>query len=236
MNLPISYRKDRHVVPPGFLPSKPLDKPLEQLSKRELNDRYLRNRDILNGPGPSTESHQRFLREQAAIENILGMEHLQNGLDRTHITEDDPMGEPAAVLSRTVDTKRRILGRYHNNLQQRGTTVALGLDEAIALEQKAHIVEMERKKQEEEKRQRGLPRPGEMLTYEERAAMIWSYMNAKPSESDEEDAHWNDSDEDEDENDPSTWFEEEDETQGQPLIDPDELIDIIRLDESHWHD
>lgn len=35
---------------------------------------------------------------------------------------------------------------------------------------------MERKKQEEEKRQRGLPRPGEILTQEERAARIWAYM------------------------------------------------------------
>lgn len=59
--------------------------------------------------------------------------------------------------------------------------------------------------------------------------------NAKPSESDEEDQYWNEDDEDEDEEDPSTWFEEEDETQGQPLIDPDELADIILVDDSHWH-
>lgn len=70
---------------------------------------------IGNNRGPSTTSHQRVLKEQLTIEAMLGMEHLQNGLDRTHITEDDLMGEPAAVplVSRTVDTKRRILDRYY---------------------------------------------------------------------------------------------------------------------------
>lgn len=146
------------------------------------------------------------------------------------------MGEPTAATSgsRVVETKRRILGRYYDqSQQQRGTTVALGLDEAIALEQQAYAVEMERKKREEEKRYRRLPRPGENLTQEEVAARIWAYMNVKPTESDEEDEDWNESDEDDD--DPATWFEEEDETQGQPLIDPDELADIIRVDDSHWH-
>lgn len=111
---------------------------------------------------------------------------------------------------------------------------------------------MERKKREDEKRYRRLPRPGENLTQEEVAARIWAYMyanllcaaecaenyltasrNTKPSESDEEDEDWNENDEDED--DPATWFEEEDETQGQPLIHPDELADIIRVDDIHWH-
>lgn len=131
--------------------------------------------------------------------------------------------------------------------------MALGLDEAIALEQQAHVAEMERKKSEEEKRSRRLPRPGENLTQEEVAARIWAYMyanllcaeeyaeshltasrNRKPTESDEEDEDWNESGEDDDD-DPATWFEGEDETQGQPLIDPDELADIIRVDDSHWH-
>lgn len=236
MELSTSPKSDRRTVPPGFLPFKSHNRPLEELTQRELNDRYLRNKSILDGPGPSTASHQRLLSEQAAIENILGIEHLRDSLYKTHITEDDPMGEPATATSgsRVVETKRRILGRYYDqSQQQRGTTVALGLDEAIALEQQAYAVEMERKKREEEKRYRRLPRPGENLTQEEVAARIWAYMNVKPTESDEEDEDWNESDEDDD--DPATWFEEEDETQGQPLIDPDELADIIRVDDSHWH-
>jgi hypothetical protein len=60
-----------------------------------------------------------------------------------------------------------------------------------------------------------------------------SHRNAKPSESDEEDGDWN---EDDDETDPSKWFEydEDDGRQGQPLVDPDEIADIIRVDDSRW--
>lgn len=50
MNSPTSPKASNRPIPPGFLPSKPHDRPLEELSKRELNDRYLRNKNILNGP------------------------------------------------------------------------------------------------------------------------------------------------------------------------------------------
>ena len=97
--------------------------------------------------------------------------------------------------SRTVDAKRRAIGRYHavsylthsmqktdvdyfphKNTQQRGTTAALGLDEAMELEQKANAAALERQKQDIERRlQRGLPLPGE-LTREEREARMWAFM------------------------------------------------------------
>ena len=59
--------------------------------------------------------------------------------------------------------------------------------------------------------------------------------NAKPTESDEEDEDW---DYDDDDDDPSTWFvdEEDDGRKGQPLVDPDEISGIIRVDDSRWDD
>ncbi|KAF8528768.1 hypothetical protein BU17DRAFT_79924 [Hysterangium stoloniferum] len=230
-------------IPAGFLPfSRPQQKRLDQLTHRELLERYAQNKNILNQPIPSTSSHhQRVITEQAAIEEILGMEALQQGIARTHITEvDHPMDStdtsPPPPQSRAVETKRRLIERYYGgNTKQRGATKSLGLDEAMALEQKAHLAALERKKQEEERRrQYGLPRPGEFLTREEREARIWAYMNTKPSESDEEDEDWNENDENE--TDPSRWFEydEDDGKQGQPLVDPDEIADIIRVDDSHW--
>lgn len=58
--------------------------------------------------------------------------------------------------------------------------------------------------------------------------------NAKPTESDEEDEDWDE----EDNEDPSTWFddEEDDGRKGQPLVDPDEISSIIRVDDSRWGD
>jgi hypothetical protein len=60
------------------------------------------------------------------------------------------------------------------------------------------------------------------------------HRNAKPTESDEEDEDWDEDDDD----DPSTWFvdEEDDGRKGQPLVDPDEISSIIRVDESRWGD
>lgn len=56
--------------------------------------------------------------------------------------------------------------------------------------------------------------------------------NAKPTDSDEEDADWSVSS-DEDDDDPANWFEydEGEESQGHPLVDPDDLLDLIRVDE-----
>jgi len=60
---------------------------------------------------------------------------------------------------------------------QRGSTAALGLDEAMALEQKAHAAALAKQKHELEKHlQRGLPLPNEILTREEREARIWAFM------------------------------------------------------------
>jgi len=55
--------------------------------------------------------------------------------------------------------------------------MALGLDEAMLLEQQATLAARERKKQEEERRQRkGLPIKGEILTQQQREAKIWAFM------------------------------------------------------------
>jgi len=162
------------------------------------------------------------------------MATLEDGLFKTHITQDVPMDIPASSSppSRTLEAKRRAIGRYHADTIQRGSTAALGLDEAMELEQRAHATALEKHKHELEKRlQRGPPLPGEILTREEREARIWAFMNAKPTESDEEDEDW-----DEDDEDPSTWFEddEDDGRKGQPLVDPDEIASIIRVDDGQW--
>ncbi|KIJ37401.1 hypothetical protein M422DRAFT_69341 [Sphaerobolus stellatus SS14] len=232
----IASSPPKREVPAGFLPSS-RNKPqkLELLSRRELLDIYNRNKRILDQPAPSTSSyHQRLIHDQATIEGILGVEIIQDALSKTHITEDDPMGEPvpSSPPSRTVDAKRRALARFYTNTTQKGTTRALGLDEAVQLEQQAHMVAAERQKQEDERRRRqGLPVRGEVLSNAEREAKIWAFMNAKPSESDEEDVGWNATDS-EDEDDPSNYFDysDDEEAKGHPLVDPDELADLIRVD------
>lgn len=114
--------------------TKPHARPLEQLSRRELLDLWNQNKKILDEPyreilsylsvyftynlrrTPSTSTyHQRILAEQSAIETVLGMATLEDGLYRTHISQDESMDIPisSSPPSRTVDAKRRAIGRYH---------------------------------------------------------------------------------------------------------------------------
>lgn len=78
----------------------------------------------------------------------------------------------------------------------------LSLQEAIDIEQKAHIQDLERRQRAEERRSRtGMPRGDEMqsLSRQERERRIWAFMTHQPTDSDLED-------EDEDEEDPSSWL------------------------------
>lgn len=61
---------------------------------------------------------------------------------------------------------------------------------------------------------------------------VYRHRNTKPTESDEEDENW----QDEEDEDPSMWFEDEEDDgrKGQPLVDPDEIASIIRVDGGRW--
>lgn len=128
-------QQSRRNVPPGFLVStKPHARSIQQLSRRELLDLWNQNKKILDEPygqllcslifimylflcrTPSTSTyHQRILAEQNAIETVLGMATLEDGLYRTHISQDESIDIPmsSSPPSRTVDAKRRAIGRYH---------------------------------------------------------------------------------------------------------------------------
>jgi len=107
------------------------------------------------------------------------------------------------------------------------------MQEAMELERQAFLNDKEREQRIlDKKRRQGIPVNGEILTRKEREARIWAFMNQKPTESDLED----DSDMDSDDDDPSTWFEDDqdDGRKGQDIIEPDyeDLSDVIRIDES----
>lgn len=145
----------------------------------------------------TSNDHQKIIDEQSDITTRIGLEVIEKGLHNTHLTPDDAMDICPTPLSRTVEAKRRAIGRYQavshfapsclalhaliklppQNTPQRGTTAVLGLAEAIEIEQKAHVAALERQKQKMEKRmQRALTLPGEELTREEREARLLAFM------------------------------------------------------------
>jgi hypothetical protein len=129
------------------------------------------------------------------------------------------------------------------------------LQEAIELEREAHVQDLKRQQDIiDKKRRQGIPIPGEVLSRKEQEARIWAFMsvhfivnrlseqglnalniqpmivfrNYKPTDSDLED------DSDGESDDPSTWWDDEDEqdgVKGQQIVQPDEdLSDVIRID------
>ncbi|KAF9451637.1 hypothetical protein P691DRAFT_807254 [Macrolepiota fuliginosa MF-IS2] len=243
---PTSPRRKQQTVPPGFRPSpRPKQRPIAEMTLRELQDLHRLNSNILSSPGASTSTYvQRILAEQAAVESRLieldGMETINIGLKNTRISGEndmiiDPTPEPST--SRTLEAKKKALARF-------GQSFALGpnhgngpsgfsMQEAMELERQAFVKDKEREERIiEKKRRQGIPIKGEILTRQEREARIWAFMNHKPTESDLED----DSDMDSDDDDPSTWFEDDqdDGRKGQDIVEPDDedFSDVIRIDES----
>jgi len=139
-------------------------------------------------------------------------------------------------VPRVIDAKQRALSRYApmapNGAQHIGS---ITLQEAIELEQRAHIQDAARQQRLDERNRRiGLPVRGEVLSRAEMDARMWAFINYKPSDSDLEDDM--DEDEDEEDEDPSTWFEDDqdDGVKGQNIVEPDDedLYNVIRVDES----
>ncbi|KAJ7781371.1 hypothetical protein B0H16DRAFT_1658971 [Mycena metata] len=224
-----SQMRNKTALPHGFRPApKPKRTPIPDMSLRELQDRHNTNTRLLASPHESTSADAeswmvRVKAEQVAVEGrlveLVGMDAINTGLKNTAIKGEDDM-----------DAKRKALSRFEpaNN----GTVIgSLSLQEAIALEQRAHLADKERQERLLEKRKRmGMPIPGEQLTRQEREARMWAFMNHKPSGSDLED----DSEDEYDDEDPASWFEDDqdDGRKGQLIIEPDEedYSDVIRID------
>ncbi|EMD40638.1 hypothetical protein CERSUDRAFT_103017 [Gelatoporia subvermispora B] len=227
-------------------PPRPHARPIEQLTVRELHDRHALNARILAEPGASTSTYAaRIGAEQAAIEarlvSLVGVENLGRQLQQTTIHDEQPMSvdAPAAASRapqpqqppRAISAKQRVLARYAQNANSRPGAPSMSLEEAVRLEQEAHVRDLQRQREQEERRARmGMPVPGEKYTREETEARLWAFMNYKGSESDY------DEDEDEDDEDPATWFEDDqdDGRKGQNLVEPDydDYSHIIRIDDS----
>ncbi|KAG1753913.1 uncharacterized protein EDB91DRAFT_424816 [Suillus paluster] len=233
-------RTKKPVVLPGFrAPPKPKQKPISQMTARELHDQHDRNARLLNSSSACTSAlGQRLSAEQAAIESRLleleGVEDIRRSLKKTDINADEIMNVDQPYVPRVIDAKHRALSRYApiapNGAQHVGS---LSLQEAVELEKRAHVQDAARQQRlDERKRRIGLPTRGEVLSRAEMDARMWAFVNYKPTDSDLED----DMDEDDEDEDPSTWFEDDqdDGVKGQDIVEPDdeEIYNVIRVDES----
>ncbi|KAG8218772.1 hypothetical protein J3R82DRAFT_4447 [Butyriboletus roseoflavus] len=233
-------RTKKTTAPLGFraIP-KPKPKPIPEMSLRELHDQHDRNERLLASSIASTSSLvQRLSVQQTAIDARLleleGIEEIRKGLKNANINADEIMSVDVQPEPRVIDAKRRALSRYaplasNNANRQVGS---LSLQEAVELEQRAHVIDLERQQRSDDRKRRiGLPVKGEVLSRQEIDARIWAFMNYKPTDSDLEDM-----DEDNSDDDPSTWFEDDqdDGVKGQDIIPPDveDLSNVIRVDES----
>lgn len=130
-------------VPPGFRPSqRPKQRPIPEMTIRELQDLHRLNATILASPyvfsknyiqytqcfliilmcfrGASTSTYvQRVLAEQAAVESRLleldGMEAINVGLKNTKIRGENDMvidSPPEPPTSRTLEAKRKALAQF----------------------------------------------------------------------------------------------------------------------------
>ncbi|PPQ83257.1 hypothetical protein CVT25_003996 [Psilocybe cyanescens] len=235
----------KNPILPGFrAPPRPNQRPIAQMTVRELQDRHNFNAKLLASPEASTSTYaQRVLAEQAEVESRLlelnGMEVINSGLRKTRIGDGGDMlvdvpREPPT--SRTLAAKQKALSQFVSNTNNPSNHVgSLSMQEAIELERQAHLQDKERQERIAEKRRRlGYSVDGEVLTRQEREARVLAYFNHKPTESDMED---DDDDEDDDEDDdPASWFEDDqdDGRKGQDIVEPDveDLSDIIRIDEN----
>ncbi|KAJ7591174.1 hypothetical protein C8J56DRAFT_1047387 [Mycena floridula] len=208
------------------------------MKTEELVELYAQNLKLLQSPGASTSTHeQRIYAEQEAIKSRLGLEAINNGLQRISIGADDVMQVDSPSTPMMIDTKRRVLQRYG---PANGGSVMGSLDfqEAVALQQRAMEHDRERKRRAEEKKQR----LGAVVESEEtRRARILAFMQVlgyKPSDSDLEDDDDDDEEDPDDEETIASWLRDDDDgRQGQDLVEPDpeDYSDIIRADTSTLH-
>ncbi|KAJ8523511.1 hypothetical protein ONZ45_g34 [Pleurotus djamor] len=236
---PISPGRRKQSIPSGFIAPPRQQRPIHEMTVRELQDLYHRNANILSSPDASSSRYsERIASEQAFIQERLveleGVEVINTGLRRTQIKGEDDMAIDSPTeppTSRTIEAKRKALSRFGSSTVTPSIVGSMSMEEAINLERQAHMQDLERQQRIREKKQKyGMPGSGEYLTREEREARIWAFMNYKPTDSDLED------EEDEEDDDPSTWFEDDqdDGRKGQDLVEPDleDMSNIIRVDEA----
>lgn len=217
---------------------RPKHRPIADMTLRELHDQYDRNERLLRSSSASTSALvQRLSIEQKAISSRLleleGVEEIRKGIKNANINADDTMN--VDKQPRIIDAKRRALSSYAPLPSNGNSHIgSLTLQEAVALEQRAHAEGVARQQRMDERRKRvGLPIKGEILSRQEMDSRLWTFLNYKPTDSDLEDL---DDDDDDDDNDPSVWFQDDqdDGIKGQDIVPPDleDLSGIIRVDES----
>lgn len=226
---------------PGFLrPAKPKQRPISELTVRELNDQRNTNARILASPTTSTSAYvERITAQQHAIEERLtelkdqqNMETIRVGVENTSISADENMNIDVEFSHpKPIGAKQRALMRYGSKITGSNGSSGMTFEEAARIEQEAHAMDKLRHEQHEERRRKqGLLLKGEKLSRQEMELRMWAFMNHKPTDSDMGD----DSDSEEDE-DPAKWFhdEEDDGIKGQPIVHPDieDYSGVIRIDE-----
>ncbi|KAH9938546.1 uncharacterized protein B0H18DRAFT_18869 [Fomitopsis serialis] len=231
-------------APPGFLvPPKPRNTPIARMTVRELRDARARNARMLAEPTASTSAYaRRVAAEQAQIESrlveLVGIDEIQNQLEGTRLSDPDAqmnvdVASPPLPQYKAISAKQRALAKFASHAShQNGPSSGLSFQEAIQIEQEAHMADLKRQEELAEKRRRqGYIDDGEQLTRAEREARMWAFMNHKPTDSDLEDDDY-----DEDDDDPATWFvdDQDDGRKGQDIVEPDvdDYSSIIRIDES----
>ncbi|KAJ7179179.1 hypothetical protein C8R46DRAFT_1159840 [Mycena filopes] len=211
-----SQMRHKTALPHGFRPaSKPKRTPISEMTLRELEDLHSTNTRLLSP----------VKQEQAAVEGrlleLVGMDAINSGLRNTAIKGEEDMQvdpPPEPYTNPTLDAKRKALSRFQpaNN----GTIMgSLSMQEAIDLEQRAHLADKERQERLLEKRKRmGMSIPGEQLTRQEREARMWAFMTNMMTTT------------------PATWFEDDqdDGRKGQLIVEPDEedYSSVIQIDGS----
>ncbi|KAL4075966.1 hypothetical protein J3A83DRAFT_4089421 [Scleroderma citrinum] len=235
---PTSPQRSKPAIPPGFRAApRPKPKPIADMTLRELHDQYDRNGRLLRSSSASTSTLvQRLSMEQKIISSRLleleGVEEIRKGIKNANINADETMN--VDEQPRIIDAKQRALSLYAPLPSNGNSHIgSLTMQEAVALEQRAHKEDVARQQRMDERRKRiGLPLKGEILTRKEMDARLWAFLSYKPTDSDLED--WDDDDDNDD--DPSTWFQDDqdDGIKGQDIVPPDleDLSDLIRVDES----
>lgn len=220
---------------------KPKQKPINELSVRELNDQHHTNARILASPTSPTSGYvERVAAQQHAIEERLtqlkdqqNIESIRVGVENTSISVDENMhiDVEAQYTYQPIGAKQRALMRYGSKLAGSNSSSGMTFEEAVRIEQEAHAQDRLRHQQHEERRRKqGLLLKGEKLSKQELDLRMWAFMGHKPTDSDVED----DSDSEED-NDPANWFHDEEDggIKGQPIVEPDveDYTSVIRIDE-----
>ncbi|KAJ3979665.1 hypothetical protein F5890DRAFT_1589296 [Lentinula detonsa] len=146
-------------------------------------------------------------------------------------------GSSSSSTPNSIDAKKRALANFGSTAPPSHIGM-LGMEEAIAIERRAQLHDLQRKHRLEQKKvDHGYPSRTQVMSREERERRVWAFMNYKPTESDLEDEEEEEDEEgegedgegegmDEDgEDDPSTWFEDDqdDGRKGQNIVEADEM-------------